>query len=58
MQEQRFSAGSDVWSFGVVMVEVLLDGMTPYIGLSNPDVIEQVVAGRRHRQPDCCPDEL
>ena len=42
MQDLKFSWASDCWSFGVVLIEILNNGVAPYIGLSNPEVISQV----------------
>eukprot|EP01114_Cavostelium_apophysatum_P012135 TRINITY_DN2692_c0_g1_i1.p1 TRINITY_DN2692_c0_g1~~TRINITY_DN2692_c0_g1_i1.p1 ORF type:complete len:582 (-),score=92.58 TRINITY_DN2692_c0_g1_i1:932-2677(-) len=55
----KYSSRSDVWSFGVVMWEILEFGKTPYYWLSNREVGERVVAGAvRLSQPDKCPNEL
>ncbi len=34
----RFSTKSDVWSFGVLMYEVVTYGRMPYAGMTNPEV--------------------
>jgi serine/threonine protein kinase len=58
METLRFSAASDIWSYGVFIVELLLDGETPYPRVSNPDVMNLVMRGDRHSQPRACSDEL
>jgi hypothetical protein len=40
LEEQKFSEASDVWSFGVLMVEVFTEGKSPYGGMSNAEVSE------------------
>ena len=51
----KFSSASDVWSFGIVVVEVLQDGAAPYPGTrSNPAVISLVVSGGVHPKPEEC----
>lgn len=38
IQYQHFSSASDVWSFGIVMWEVMSYGERPYWDMSNQDV--------------------
>eukprot|EP01114_Cavostelium_apophysatum_P023761 TRINITY_DN9057_c0_g1_i1.p1 TRINITY_DN9057_c0_g1~~TRINITY_DN9057_c0_g1_i1.p1 ORF type:complete len:485 (-),score=84.33 TRINITY_DN9057_c0_g1_i1:108-1562(-) len=56
----RFSGSSDVWSFGVVMYEILQFGKLPYVWLSNREVAELVPRGERLPQPPTeeCPQQL
>ena len=54
----RFSIKSDVWSFGVVISEVLTKGARPYPGMRDRQVLEQVESGYRMPKPDSCPDAL
>ena len=58
METLKFSPASDVWSFGVVVVEMLQDGETPYQGMSNPEVMKLTMSGDRHPQPKSCTDPL
>ena len=60
MEQQRYTYASDVWSFAIVLVEVMQDGNSPYHGKSNPDVMTLVMAGGRHPKPTGgeCTDEL
>ncbi|KAG5841582.1 hypothetical protein ANANG_G00168150 [Anguilla anguilla] len=54
----RFSIKSDVWSFGIVLTELVTKGMSPYPGLVNREVLEQVHGGYRMSCPQGCPDSL
>ena len=54
----QFSTKSDVWSFGIVMYEVLTKGGFPYHTLTDAEVLEKVQQGYRIRQPTGCPDHL
>lgn len=42
IQYHRFSSASDVWSFGIVMWEVMSYGERPYWDMGNQDVSERV----------------
>jgi serine/threonine protein kinase len=55
MESLRYTQASDVWSFGVVLVELMQDGTSPYHGQSNPAVMQLVRSGGRHPKPsaDC-----
>lgn len=43
----RFSTKSDVWSFGILLTELVTYGRVPYPGLSNTEVLQQVEKGMR-----------
>ena len=47
-----------VWSFGIVIIELLQNGRQPYEGMSNPSVMTLVLSGRSHPQITKCPDRL
>jgi hypothetical protein len=54
----EYSSMSDVWSFGVLLWEIVTLGSTPYPGLSGPQVMDFVQKGRRMKKPKHCTDEL
>ena len=54
----RFTAKSDVWSFGIVLYEIITRGQTPYPGMTFAETLEQVQQGYRMPKPKGCPDEL
>lgn len=54
----KFSIKSDVWSYGIVLVELVTYGAIPYPGMNNAEVLQQLDRGFRHPQPRDCPDEL
>jgi serine/threonine protein kinase len=58
METLRFTPASDVWSFGIVVIELLTDGQTPYHGMSNPDVMNLTMSGGRHAKPPLCTQTL
>ncbi|KAM4610211.1 protein-tyrosine kinase 6b [Polymixia lowei] len=54
----RFSNKSDVWSFGVLLYEIITYGGVPYPAYSNQEVYKQVSMGYRMPAPPKCPDFL
>ncbi|TKS70269.1 Ephrin type-A receptor 6 [Collichthys lucidus] len=54
----KFSSASDVWSFGIVMWEVMSYGERPYWEMSNQDVILSIEEGYRLPAPMGCPVTL
>uniref|UniRef100_A0A3P8UCI4 Tyrosine-protein kinase n=1 Tax=Cynoglossus semilaevis TaxID=244447 RepID=A0A3P8UCI4_CYNSE len=53
-----FSIKSDVWSFGILLTEIVTYGRIPYPGMSNPEVIQNLEVGYRMPKPDNCSDGL
>ncbi|KAE8624308.1 hypothetical protein XENTR_v10005908 [Xenopus tropicalis] len=58
IQYHRYSTASDVWSFGIVMWEVMSYGERPYWDMSNQDVIKAIEDGFRLPAPISCPPYL
>ncbi|XP_043218453.1 tyrosine-protein kinase SRK2-like isoform X2 [Amphibalanus amphitrite] len=56
----KFSIKSDVWSFGVLLMEIVTYGAVPYPGLSNRDLPDMLVRGYRAPPPPptVCPPAL
>ncbi|KAA0199583.1 Tyrosine-protein kinase FRK, partial [Fasciolopsis buskii] len=54
----RFTIKSDVWSFGILLTEIVTYGRSPYPGMHNAEVLRQVEAGYRMSKPSGCPPEL
>lgn len=55
---RKFTSAADVWSYGVVMWEVMSYGERPYWNWSNQDVIKAVDKGFRLPPPMDCPEML
>ncbi len=53
-----FTVKSDIWSFGVVLYEIVTYGRSPYPGLTNRQVRELVQQGYRMNRPMNCPEKL
>lgn len=56
----KFSIKSDVWSYGILLYELVTHGSIPYAGMQNKEVIDHVRQGYRIPKPtNCdCPDEV
>ncbi|KAL7886518.1 hypothetical protein AOLI_G00042390 [Acnodon oligacanthus] len=57
-QHRKFSSASDVWSFGILMWEVMSYGERPYWDMSNQEVMKAVVDQYRLPAPNGCPSAL
>ncbi|CAG5041455.1 unnamed protein product [Parnassius apollo] len=58
LYDDIFSVKSDIWSFGVLLWEIVTLGSTPYPGLSAGDVMRKVRDGHRLEKPEHCRREL
>jgi len=54
----KFSIKSDVWSFGILLTELVTYGRIPYPGMTNAEVLHQVEHGYRMQAPQGCPPQL
>ncbi|XP_041484134.1 uncharacterized protein LOC121430795 isoform X2 [Lytechinus variegatus] len=52
-----YTPENDVWSFGILLWELVCFGATPYPGMSSRDVKTRIPSGLRLEQPPHCPDE-
>ncbi|XP_047549637.1 macrophage-stimulating protein receptor isoform X3 [Lutra lutra] len=58
LQTYRFTTKSDVWSFGVLLWELLTRGAPPYPHMDPFDLTQFLAQGRRLPQPEYCPNSL
>lgn len=58
--DRKFSIKSDVWSFGVLLYEIITFGRVPYPGMNGHEVLNKVEKGYRMQKPSGgpvpCPD--
>ena len=47
-----------MWSFGILLTELVTFGRIPYPGMTNAEVLHQVEHGFRMQQPQGCPPAL
>ena len=58
ISDNLYTTASDVWSYGVVVWEMVTFSAYPYQGLSNQEVCKKVVGGHTMPRPIHCPDKL
>lgn len=58
LYDNIFTSKSDVWSFGILMWEIVTLGSTPYPGLAAAEVMSRVRDGFRPEKPEHCKREM
>ncbi|CAH1793779.1 unnamed protein product [Owenia fusiformis] len=58
LAEGRFTCKSDVWSYGIVLWELMTRGSSPYPGVANFQVKDYISQGHRMSKPEHCPIEI
>nr|Q25410.1 RecName: Full=Putative molluscan insulin-related peptide(s) receptor; Contains: RecName: Full=Putative molluscan insulin-related peptide(s) receptor alpha chain; Contains: RecName: Full=Putative molluscan insulin-related peptide(s) receptor beta chain; Flags: Precursor [Lymnaea stagnalis]CAA59353.1 putative receptor for molluscan insulin-related peptide(s) [Lymnaea stagnalis] len=58
LKDGVFTSLSDVWSYGVVMWEMVTLAAQPYQGLSNEEVVKFISDGYIMELPENCPNEM
>uniref|UniRef100_A0A914YZ26 Protein kinase domain-containing protein n=1 Tax=Panagrolaimus superbus TaxID=310955 RepID=A0A914YZ26_9BILA len=56
--DRLFSEKSDVWSFGILIYEILTCGIVPYATMSNEEMLEFLRDGKRLEAPDGSPEDV
>lgn len=51
----KFSIKSDVWSFGVLIYEIITRGQVPFPSMSNSEALQNIEIGYRMPSPKQCP---
>ncbi|KAK1171224.1 hypothetical protein AOXY_G5971 [Acipenser oxyrinchus oxyrinchus] len=54
----EFTIKCDVWSFGVLLTEIITYGQEPYPGMGKTDCVKFLLSGMRMSPPEGCPDSL
>uniref|UniRef100_A0A673KCN6 Tyrosine-protein kinase n=1 Tax=Sinocyclocheilus rhinocerous TaxID=307959 RepID=A0A673KCN6_9TELE len=58
IHENKFTIKSDVWSFGILLYEIVMFGQMPYPNMTNFQVVQQLPKGYRMPCPLNCPKYL
>lgn len=58
LMEKPATSASDVWSFGIVCWEILMNGAKPYAEHAPAVLLNVLREGARLPQPENCPDDL
>lgn len=58
IHSNKFSIKSDIWSFGILLYEIITYGKMPYPGMTNYQVIQELAKGYRMPCPAECPPQL
>ncbi|KAI1301322.1 Insulin receptor [Halotydeus destructor] len=58
LRDGVFTNQSDVWSYGIVLWEMVTLASQPYQGLTNEDVLKFVTQGRVMVKPEDCPERI
>ncbi|XP_038066666.1 angiopoietin-1 receptor-like [Patiria miniata] len=53
-----YKSKSDVWSFGILLWEIVTYGSTPYPGIESKSLAERLLDGYRMPKPDNCADAI
>ncbi|XP_041469443.1 uncharacterized protein LOC121419171 [Lytechinus variegatus] len=56
--DQIFTTKGDVWSYGVVLFEIVTLGAAPYPGISNKDMPKLLKGGYRMEKPENCSPQI
>ncbi|XP_028416730.1 angiopoietin-1 receptor-like [Dendronephthya gigantea] len=58
LEESRFTAASDIWSYGILLWEICTLAEEPYPDVSPYDILEYLHDGERMAKPEHCSNEI
>ncbi|KAM9296520.1 protein-tyrosine kinase 6 [Gastrophryne carolinensis] len=54
----RYTLKSDIWSFGVLLFEIMSKGMRPYPAIENSEILDYLTQGHRMAAPKGCSQKV
>ncbi|KAM4030986.1 protein-tyrosine kinase 6 [Anomaloglossus baeobatrachus] len=54
----KYTLKSDVWSYGVLLYEIMSRGIIPYTGIANSELLRYLKQGKRLEAPQNCSDKI
>jgi len=58
LTHQIYTTESDVWSFGIVLWEIVTLGCNPYPSVNTEDLVTLLKSGYRMKKPINCSEDL
>ncbi|XP_029651263.2 fibroblast growth factor receptor 3-like [Octopus sinensis] len=58
LRDRMFTTKTDVWSFGILLWEIVTMGASPYPSIALADLYEVLATGYRMEKPEHCSNEL
>ncbi|GMT26882.1 hypothetical protein PFISCL1PPCAC_18179, partial [Pristionchus fissidentatus] len=58
LRRYEMSTASDVWSYGILLFEIITLGGSPYPNWEPSEILPRLEAGERMARPDNCPDSV
>lgn len=58
LTHQIYTSQSDVWSYGILLWEIVTLGANPYPGIATHELLMLLENGYRMEKPNACNDEL
>uniref|UniRef100_F6PIA1 non-specific protein-tyrosine kinase n=3 Tax=Ciona intestinalis TaxID=7719 RepID=F6PIA1_CIOIN len=58
LTHRKFTIKSDVWSYGIVLFEIITQGESPYRGMETRSLMKLLESGYRIPKPVTCPDHV
>ncbi|VDI56221.1 Hypothetical predicted protein [Mytilus galloprovincialis] len=58
LKEQIYNYRTDIWSYGVLLWEIIHFGLSPYLHLEREEIEDDILSGKRLERPPHCSEDL